>query len=88
MILQIKYINSFHYRGRESFIKENILLIQKKTSLTPIIGTIDAITPEYRTFNEENDDFSTYLNTFDNKSIINIVHGMMGLTNSSWRPWD
>lgn len=63
----------FTIEGESPSLKKNILLIQKKTSLTPIIGTIDGNNAEYRTFNEESDDFSTYLNTFDNKSIINIV---------------
>ena len=67
------YKTHFAIVGEGESLSNNIMLIQKQTNLTPIVGTIDGNSAEYRVFNEENDDISTYLNLFDNKSIINIL---------------
>ncbi len=67
------YKTHFTVKGGRKSQDKTILLVQKKSGLTSIVGTIDGKNAEYRAFNEENKDLTTYINSFENKSIINIV---------------
>lgn len=71
----INKIFKTHYtvQGENKLQTKNVILLQKQTTLTPIVATIDGNNAEYSTFNGDNDDISTYLNSFDNNANINLV---------------